>query len=194
MYLGDKISFEKNIYQSIEHGSEKNNFPVTYTSLAFYYCDTPPTGFLQPSNQLSSVYVPDTLVMYPQLMNFTVWNNITCKASWAYNTGGQSFTFSATDESRLKILLDEIPDGVYKLYADITNNEKGCSFSLWQGQTQVAGWQDTRGQGKAERLPLQYLGNIAIRDFYRSLTVQFKTTPTANEFLLSRLIFVWEKN
>ena len=132
--------------------------------------------------------------MYPQLMNFTVWDNIACKAAWTYNTGGQSFTFSATDESRLKISLDEIPDGRYMLYADITNNEKGCTFSLWQGQTQVSEWIATGKPGKEERVPMKYTGEITIGEFYRSLTIQFKTSPAANNFLLSRLIFVREKN
>ncbi len=31
LYLGDKISFEKNMYQSIEHGPVNNNIPVNYT-------------------------------------------------------------------------------------------------------------------------------------------------------------------
>jgi len=192
-YIGDKISFEKNIYQSIEHGPENNSIAVIYTSLAFYYCSVPPSGFLKPANELSSVYIPDTMIMYPQLMNFTVWDNIACKASWTYNTGGQSFTFSATDESRLKISLDEIPEGRYMLYTDITNNERGCTFSLWQGQTQVSEWIATGKQGKEERVPMQYAGEIIIGEFYRSLTIKFKTSPAANNFLLSRLILVREK-
>ena len=189
-YLGDKISFEKNIYQSIEHGPENNNIPVNYTSLAFYYCDVPPATFLKPSNSLSKVYIPDTMMLYPQLLNFTVWDNITCKASWKYNTGGQSFDFSATDESRLKISLDEIPDGKYLLYADVTNNEKGCTFSLWQGETQVSEWINTGKQGKEERAPMQYAGDITIREFYKSLTIHFRTIPSANNLLLSRLILI----
>lgn len=189
-YLGDKIPFEKSIYQSIEHGPENNNIPVNYTSLAFYYCDVPPVNFLKPSNSLSNVFIPDTMILYPQLLNFIVWDNITCKATWKYNTGGQSFEFSATDESRLKISLDEIPDGKYLLYADVTNNEKGCAFSLWQGETQVSQWINTGKPGKEERVPMQYTGDITIREFYKSLTIHFKTIPSANNLLLSRLILV----
>jgi len=41
-YLSDKISFEKSIYEAIEHGaSEKETYPALYTTLAFYYCDRP---------------------------------------------------------------------------------------------------------------------------------------------------------
>ncbi|MEP7106774.1 MAG: DUF2961 domain-containing protein [Ferruginibacter sp.] len=192
-YLGDKISFEKNIYQSIEHGPVNNNIPVNYTSLAYYYCDTPPKDLLKPSNELSKVYIPDTMIMYPQLMNFTVWDNIACKAAWTYNTGGQSFTFSATDESGLRISLDEIPPGSYLLYLDITNTEKSCTFSVWQGQTQVSEWMGTGKPGKEERVPMQYTGKIRIGEFYRSLTIKFKTSLAAHDFVLSRLILVREK-
>ena len=193
-YMGDKISFEKNIYESIEHGPVDNNIPVDYTSLAFYYCDIPPQYFLKPSNELSSVYIPDTMIMYPQLMNFSVWDNIACKASWMYNTGGESFTFTATDESRLKINLDEIPDGRYKLYVDITGDAKGCEFSLWQGQSKISEWINTGKQGQEERMPMLYTGDIIIDEFNQSITVQFKTSATSNNFLLSRLIFVKERD
>ena len=36
-YLSDKLSFEKSIYQCIEHGATKRGVPVVYTSIAFYY-------------------------------------------------------------------------------------------------------------------------------------------------------------
>lgn len=189
-YMTDKIPFKRNIYQSIEHGPVNNNIPVSYTSLAFYYCDTPPSHFLIPSEALSNIYIPDTMLMYPQLMNFTIWDTISCKASWKYNTGGQSFSFSATDESRLKISLDEIPGGRYQLYADITNTETGCSFSVWEGQTAVSEWIATGRPGKEERQPMKYMGEITVDEFNRSLTLQFKTNPAANNLLLSRLIFV----
>jgi hypothetical protein len=192
-YMSDKISFEKSIFQSIEHGPKNNRIPVNYTSLAFYYCDAPPANFLQPTNQLTSVYIPDTLVLYPQLMRFTVLQNIGCKADWMYDTGGQSFTFTATDESGLNISLDEIPDGKYKLFADFTNNKNGCAISFWQGQTQVSEWIATNKQGKEERLPMLNTGKIIISEFYKSLTIHFKTSPGENTFLLSRLIFVPER-
>jgi Protein of unknown function (DUF2961) len=39
-YLNDKLSFEKSIYQAIEHGPSRSEMPrVHYTSLAFYYSD-----------------------------------------------------------------------------------------------------------------------------------------------------------
>ena len=193
-YLADKISFEKNIYESIEHGPVNNNIPVDYTSLAFYYCDLPPQHFLKPNNDLCTTHIPDTMIMYPQLMNFSIWDNIACKSAWKYDTGGETFTFTATDESRLKIGLDEIPAGRYKLYLDITDTYKGCSFSLWQGQLQISEWINTRKQDKEERTPMLHIGEFYIGEFNHSLTIRFKTNADANTLLLSRLIFVKEEN
>ncbi len=193
-YLGDKISFEKNIYESIEHGPVNNNIPVNYTSLAFYYSNNPPQHFLKPTNELCTVNIPDTLIMYPQLMNFSIWDNIACESAGIYNTGGESFTLTATDESRLKISLDEIPTGRYKLYLDITNDEKGCSFSLWQGQAQISDWINTFKHGQDERIPMLPSGKINIGEFNHSITFHFNTSPGANTLLLSRLIFVKKRN
>ena len=41
-YLSDKISFEKSIFHSIEHGPSGNHIPVDYTSLGLYYASTAP--------------------------------------------------------------------------------------------------------------------------------------------------------
>jgi len=64
-YLNDKLSFDNHIFHSIEHGPEGNKVPVDYTSIAFYYSGSPVTGIMKPANQLTKVYIPDTLMMYP---------------------------------------------------------------------------------------------------------------------------------
>ena len=40
-FLSDKLSFEKEIYHGMEHGEVRNDFPVDYTSVAFYYAAQP---------------------------------------------------------------------------------------------------------------------------------------------------------
>jgi Protein of unknown function (DUF2961) len=40
-YLSDKLSFEKSIYEAIEHGPTIEGIPAEYTSVSFYYCDRP---------------------------------------------------------------------------------------------------------------------------------------------------------
>ena len=39
-YFNDKLTFNKSFYHTIEHGPEGNQYPVVYTSVAFYYSDT----------------------------------------------------------------------------------------------------------------------------------------------------------
>jgi Protein of unknown function (DUF2961) len=39
--LSDKLGFEKSLLEDIEHGPVKNNIDAIYTSVAFYYCNTP---------------------------------------------------------------------------------------------------------------------------------------------------------
>lgn len=192
-YMNDKIPFENSIYFSIEHGPERNSIPVKYSSLAFYYADRAPGEIVIPTNELSHVYQADTMIMYPQLMKFVVWDNISVKGAWKYDTGGETFLFTATDESRIKVSLDELPDGRYTLFADITKDIAGCSFSLWQGQNQLTEWINTQ-DSTANRVEMLSMGQITIREFYRSLTIRFRTTTRAQGLSLSRLIFVRRDN
>lgn len=60
LYVSDKLSFENNFNLAIEHGPENNLIPVDYTSVAFYYCDTPPAkNDLPPLALLSAIKLED---------------------------------------------------------------------------------------------------------------------------------------
>ena len=73
LYLSDKLSFEKSFFHSIEHGPVENDFPADYTSLGLYYSDSPPEKIIVPTDELTKVYIPDTLFIYPQLMDLTLY-------------------------------------------------------------------------------------------------------------------------
>ncbi len=107
LYLNDKLSFNDHIFHSIEHGPEGNKVPVDYTSVALYYSDTPVAEVIKPTNRLTKVYIPDTLIMYPQLMKFGLWGVTGVKEDYS------GFTFIAKDEGRVNISLAEIPYGSY---------------------------------------------------------------------------------
>jgi Protein of unknown function (DUF2961) len=188
-YLSDKISFEKNIFHSIEHGPSGNHVPVDYTSLGFYYCDKAPETFTMPTNQLSKVYVPDTMIMYPQLMNTTIENNITVKTTWGYNTGGESYIYTADNESGLKISIGEIPLGKFKLLLDYVRNAEGTEFSFWQGQHNISGW--ISANTSSEQIEKNYfIASFSHTESKNALTIHFKTSPGKDKFILNRLIFV----
>ncbi len=189
LYLADKVSFEKSIYQSMEHGPEGNKVPVSYTSLSFYYCSMPPSTYIQPANELTKVYMPDTMMVYPQLLNFNIEGNINTKTEWAYNTGGESFIFTVNDESVLGVDLKQIPNGHYKLFADIVKSAQGCEFSVWQRQAKISELIPTNND-KKERVNQLYIGDIDITDFQKSVTLRFKTTTINKEFFFNRFILV----
>ena len=118
-YISDKLSFEQSICQSIEHGPVGNLFPVDYTSLALYYSDSPISDLIRPTNKLSHVFIPDTLIIYPQLMSYNIFGNIDIKTTWKYGTGGESYLYTPGNESWLRISLADIPDGKYRVFFDV---------------------------------------------------------------------------
>ncbi|MEP6746503.1 MAG: glycoside hydrolase family 172 protein [Bacteroidota bacterium] len=191
-YLSDKISFEKNIFHSIEHGPSGNHVPVDYTSLGFYYCDTAPDMATTPVNDLTKMYVPDTLIMYPQLMNTTIENEISVKTTWSYGTGGLSYIYTAGNESGLKISVTEIPLGKYKLLMDFVRNGEGAEFSFWQGQHNISGW--LTANAPAEIIEKNYtIASIENTESKNALTIHFKTSPGKDKLILNRLIFINQK-
>jgi Protein of unknown function (DUF2961) len=190
-YLSDKIPFENNIYQGIEHGSSAKGIPTDYTSVSFYYCDRGEARIM-PTNELSRVYEPDTLMIYPQLMKYTVWGSIDLKAIGMYPIGGRSCVYSTDDLSRLKISLDGIPGGKYSLFADLVKYAGGCSFAIWQGQTRVSEWINTN-QADTQRiqiLPICDLDTRNLPESLNSMTLKFKTAPDKNSLFLNRFILV----
>ena len=54
-FLADKMSYEKAIYHGMEHCEVKNNFPVDYTSVGFFYAAQPLQGREEPTAELLSL-------------------------------------------------------------------------------------------------------------------------------------------
>jgi hypothetical protein len=187
-YFSDKLSFEKSFYMSIEHGPAGNKFPVDYTSLAFYYSDSPVKEAAAPTNDLSRVYIPDTLIIYPQLMNYNIFGNLDVKTSWKYGTGGESYLFTPGTDSWLRISLADIPRGRYVVFFDVMKEPSGCDFSLWQRQAQLSGWISTYMTSE-ERSDL-YVGEIDHLDFINTITIRFRSNKQKNSLLLNRIILV----
>ena len=182
LYLNDKISFNKHIYHSIEHGPQGNKVPVDYTSVALYYSANPVSDITLPNKQLSTVYVPDTLIMYPQLMKFGFWNVTGIKEDFS------GFTFTAANDGRINISLAGIPYGSYKLYADLVNDANGADISLWQRQTQISDWLSLNSTKKEYKKHI-FLGDLTLGDFKNTITIVFKTKGDNNKLILNRLVF-----
>jgi Protein of unknown function (DUF2961) len=189
-YLSDKIPFEKDFFQSIEHGLNASGIPAIYTSLSFYYGDRSVANFQRPSPATCQVFIPDTLMLYPQLFQYNVWGSLNARAVGTnFHIGGRSYIYSADAETRMKLDLSDIPPGHYRLYADLVKYEDGCFIKVLQGQTEHSSWIDTH-QTNTEREKGLYLCDIDITNNQRSMTFLFQPQPNANSFFLNRLILV----
>ncbi|MBK7606026.1 MAG: DUF2961 domain-containing protein [Saprospiraceae bacterium] len=187
--LGDKLTFEHDFYHTIEHGPVGNAFPVDYTSLAFYYNDTPPISVLTPGNELSKVFIPDTLVIYPQLMDYNVFGNMDIKTSWKYGTGGESYLFTPGKDTWLRISLKDLPASAYTLYFEIGKLSEGCDFSVWQRQRMISDWVSTFSQAET-RVPALKINDLQLDENQNTLTIRFRTDATHNKLLFHRMTLV----
>lgn len=188
-FLTDKISFNKSFFQSIEHGPEYNKVPSIYTSVSYYYSNMPNTQSLLPTIDNTTVYTPDTLEIYPQLM-FTAMDQYTAiETKWVHSLPAQTMYYTIRNNSLVQMSLRDIPTGEYKMFFDYGKGPDAASFSIWQRQTQLSEWIDATAE-KAERIPMQQLADIKISDLSNSFSFRFRTTATANKFSLSRIILV----
>lgn len=188
-FLSDKISFEKNIFHSIEHGPTNNLSNTDYTSVGFYYSAGPAAQGMVPSNANTKIFQPDTLTFYPQLMKFGLEGKIGIRTAWSYPTGGETYSFTVPDDGGLKIFLSEAPPGDYKLYLDYVKNPEGCSFSIWQKQTELTDWMDGY-LPEDERIEKQFVCPIHIDRHLNALTIRFKTKGIRDLFIFNRLMLV----
>jgi len=192
-YITDKMSFEKSIYQSIEHGGEHNAVPGLYTSVSYFYCDRSPQLTSVNTNENTKVYIPDTINIYPQFSNVVLGEDINVKTVWDNNDEGQSFDITAGDNSMLKIVLGDIPAGNYKLFISYAKQPHGCDFSLWQRQTQISDWQSSSATDK-QKVKEMFAGNIHITELNNAATIQFKPSAAGNKFLWTKLMLVKTNN
>ena len=192
LFLSDKIPFSRSIHHSIEHGPEHNQAPGSYTSVAYYYSDTPPAAVASPVAADTRVSLPDTLMVFPQLLTLNTFGDINIKRRWAYNTGGESMIFSTTGEAAIRVHLQEVPDGAYQVFLDYAQHPEGAAFSLWQRQTPITGWKLSHA-ADTTRVPHELLGPITLTALNHTLTLRFKADEKRNQFFLNRIILVRRK-
>jgi hypothetical protein len=103
-----------------------------------------------------------------------------------------SFLFTVNDESRIRILLEDIPPGNYGVFADFAKVPDGCAFSLWEREARISEWipGDTASRQRVKEL---FLGNISIHSSRPTFTFQFRTDSIHNVFFLNRLKLINRK-
>jgi hypothetical protein len=179
-YMTDKLTFENDLLFTMEHGPEKNRFPVDYTSVAFYYGVEPSGSVVEPVEKLRTVYAPTTHVFFPQLMNLSI--------GWDGTIENRGRLIAATNgESMVRIMLDDIPEGMYKLKLSYFKTPDGGAFSVWNRQKMISDWQDVNSKDEIF-MERKEIGMINITRHTNSITIRFKKTGLGSKFHFDRII------
>ena len=182
-YLTDKLTFENEIFHTIEHGPEHNLFPVDYTSIAFYYGSKPASNAINPTEELRTVYYPSTHVFFPQLMELSLGPDTRAEfRGWRLET-----TAPATgDEGIVRIMLNGIPEGKYKVGLTYFVTPDGCEFSVWNRQKQLSEWQSAFAS-EEKKIDRQELGIINLTPQSNSISILIRKKDAREKFYFDNL-------
>ena len=136
--------------------------------------------------------MPDTLMLYPQLLNIGMDGKVVTETKWAFPINGLTFYYTVEQDTRLRISVKDIPPGNYHLYLDYVKSPGGAQFSVWQRQTALTDWIETRND-KIERDEMRAMSDILITPLNNTISFRFKTTASQNQFILNRIILVKNK-
>lgn len=136
-FIGDKQSFNANIWHGIEHGGIGNDAPVDYTSVAFYYADSPSVDGMEPTEELCTVYVPQKY--HVEIRNLPITTSYWMRTE---NHVGSMECWSP-GEDLIRVVMDKVPEGRYRIVLSYLKRRNGAEFSLWQRQKMLLGWTST---------------------------------------------------
>lgn len=179
-FLSDKLTFEKEIYHGMEHGEAGNDFPVDYTSVAFYYAAQPLQEKMEPTAELREVYLPSTHVYFPQLMQVTPDRGIGVILD-------RGLMLTAYGQGAARVMLTDIPEGNYKVLINYHERENGADFQVWQRQKQLSDWISTKSNENKfkERV---HVGDIQLTQQTNSVTFDVRKNGNADLFELNLII------
>ena len=179
-FVSDKLTFDREIFHGIEHGDVNNCYPVDYTSIAFYYSDTAPVSRMQPAGDLLREHFPDRHVFYPQLMEITPEGDIQIN-------NDRGLRLSTESGGRLRVMLNGIPEGRYRLRMSFHETPAGARFRIWQRQRLVSDWRDTHSASDTFREDAG-MGEIGLTAQDNSVTVQIEKTGKGNSLIMGNII------
>lgn len=176
-FLSDKLSFEKEIYHGMEHGESGNNFPVDYTSVAFFYASQPLKEKMEPTAELREVYLPSAHVYFPQLMQVTPERGIGVILD-------RGLMLTAYGQGAARIMLTDVPEGNYKVLVTYHERVNGADFQVWQRQNQLSEWISTKA-GQEKYKEKVHLGDIQLTQQTNSITFHIRKNGNADLFELN---------
>jgi hypothetical protein len=194
LFLSDKISFERTINMTIEHGPEGNKIPVDYTSVAYYYCDRPPvSNNLPPMELLEKVKSPTlqeywlALLPIKALSSGATISNEYCKDAKS-GKSYEVFKLVAPEDGFAKFELEVPSNGEFKLYMSYFKGPDCSPVEINQRQIPIQ-----RIDGYAPEntfIEKEELGSLFIKEGTNTITVTIKDNAQKsgkNTFLVHRI-------
>lgn len=176
-FLSDKMPYEKEIYHGMEHGEVQNNFPVDYTTVAFFYAAQPLLSRTEPSEEQRTVYRPTVHTFFPQLMQLTIGGGVQV-------THDRGIRMTTQRGGMVRIMLDDVPEGKYKVLINYFEKPDGADFQIWQRQKQLSDWMSSKGDKELFKANV-YVGDIELTEQTNSITVHVRASGDAKQFELA---------
>ncbi len=176
-FLSDKLSFEKEIYHGMEHGEAGNDFPVDYTSVAFYYAAQPLKEKMDPTAPLREVYLPAMHVYFPQLMQVTPDRGIGVILD-------RGLMLTAYGQGAARIMLNDVPEGNYRVLINYHERKNGADFQVWQRQKQLSDWVTTKADKERFQEKI-HVGDVQLTPQTNSITFHVRKNGDADLFELN---------
>jgi hypothetical protein len=190
-FFSDKISFERDINMTIEHGPEGNKIPVDYTSVAYYYCDRPPVSNNLPTMELLEKINSPKLQEYwlallpiKALSSGATISNEDCKDSQS-GKKYEVFKLVAPSDGFAKFELEVPSNGEYKLYMSYFKGPDCGQVEINQRHIPIK-----RIDGHADEntfIEKELIGSLNINEGTNTITVTLKNKSAKNIFLMHRL-------
>lgn len=179
-FLSDKISFEKEMYHGMEHGEVANNFPVDYTSVAFFYADQPLKERMDPTVDLREVYYPEKHIYFPQLMEITLDRGIQAILD-------RGLMLTSFGQGAVRVMLTDVPEGNYKVLLNYHEKPNGADIQVWQRQKRLSEWISTKADKESFRENV-HIGDIQLTPQTNSITFHVKNNGKGDQFELNLII------
>ncbi|MGV8963301.1 MAG: glycoside hydrolase family 172 protein [Candidatus Saccharimonadaceae bacterium] len=180
-FLSDKMTFEKEIYHGMEHGPMGNEFPVDYISLAFYYGAQPLTEKMELTDNMREVYLPKEHIYFPQLMDLSLGGN----ARVVHDRG---IRINTEDNSMVRVMLNDVPEGKYKVLINYFEKPDGADFQVWQRQNQLSEWISSSNDKELLKEKF-HVGDIELTEQTNSITFHVrKKGDSGKQFELNLII------
>jgi hypothetical protein len=190
-FISDKINFNSSYQLSIEHGPEKNETKVDYTSTAFFYADNPQfehTHRFDAKDEIKQRYI-----LFPQEILFKLY----WYASVSFGESTMRISAQKTDSWMTNIDFEAVPimqidlscfeNGRYKLYVVHKGIAGGSAFAIWQRTKPVSGWIEPTC---SDEMATSYTGVIEITEQLKTITLRRKKTEDCSVEIQS---FIFEK-